>query len=359
MARFRHRICCTARIFLVATGVRVPDSFATCAAVALLLMASPAHARAPGDAAGWWDHYRDDARLVRLPDGKQLSLYCEGAGAPVVVMESGLGLGAWTWSKVQAPLARTTRTCVYDRAGYWNSAATKGPRDAGAEADDLAALLTAAHLPAPYILVGHSYGGYIARLYASRHPDRVSGLVLVDPSVSYQYTRVQKAVPHVAALFAALGDKSMINYQACSVSPRPAGLATCTIQLPPLDIPPDRLTWFTASQGPGYANAVLRETQAMNGVSSAQVDAERTKLGAIPFILLTRGEPVDVPPGATDDEIEVTSKLWRQMHREILDISSDSDLRVVAGAGHDIQYDRPDAVIAAVAEVVAKAHKSR
>jgi pimeloyl-ACP methyl ester carboxylesterase len=260
---------------------------------------------------------------------------------------------------VQTAIARTTRTCVYDRAGYWNSPATKGPRDAGAEADDLAALLKAAHLPEPYILVGHSYGGYVARLYASRHHDQLGGLVLVDPSSAYQYTRVKDAAPHVAALLAELGGKSMIQYQACSVSPRPAGPATCTLQSPPADMPPDRLAWFTGSQGPDYADTVLRETQAMNGVSSAQVVAERTKLGAIPFILLTRGQPFDAPPGATDDDIKTTSALWRQMHLEIMDISSDSDLRVVAGAGHGIQHDKPDAVIEAVTEVVAKARKSR
>jgi pimeloyl-ACP methyl ester carboxylesterase len=351
MTRFRQRICCTARAFWATAGALL--------SVAMLLIASQAHAQAPGDAAAWWTHYRDGARLVRLPDGKQLSLYCEGQGTPVVMMESGAGIGAWTWNEVQPAIARTTRTCVYDRAGYWNSPATKGPRDAGAEADDLAALLKAAHLPEPYILVGHSYGGYIARLYASRHPGQLSGLVLVDPSSSYQYARVKTAVPHVAALLAEAGGKSMVQYQACSVSPRPATLTTCTLQPPPADMPPDRWAWFTGAQGPDYADTVLRETQAMNGVSSAQVDAERSKLGAIPFILLTRGEPFDAPPGATDDDIRASSTLWRQMHQEIMDLSSDSDLRVVAGAGHAIQHDKPEAVIAAVTEVVAKARKGR
>jgi pimeloyl-ACP methyl ester carboxylesterase len=212
-------------------------------------------------------------------------------------------------------------------------------------------------MPAPRPTISPLW--YITRLYASRHLDRVSGLVLVEPSASYQYTRVQKAVPHVAALIAELVTKAMNHYQACSVSPRPTDLATCTIQPPPADMPPDQRAWFTGSQGPDFADTVLRENQAINTVSSAQVEAERTKLGAIPFILLTRGNAFDAPPGATDEEIKATSLLWRQMHREILDISSDSDLRVVAGAGHVIQHDRPDAVIEAVTDVVAKARKRR
>ena len=132
---------------------------------ALLLLAVPARG---DDSASWWKNYAANTKTVTLPDGMKLSLYCEGKGTPVVMMEAGLAPGGITsWRKVQTAIGRVTKACAYDRAGIWNSSPTDGPRDAGAEADDLAALLKAAKLPAPYnVIVAHSYGGYITRLYA-------------------------------------------------------------------------------------------------------------------------------------------------------------------------------------------------
>jgi hypothetical protein len=67
--------------------------------------------------ARWWPGYFAHSQAIRLPDGRRIALYCEGSGAPVVMMEAGLGYGAWTWRAVQDQLARTSRTCTYDRAG--------------------------------------------------------------------------------------------------------------------------------------------------------------------------------------------------------------------------------------------------
>jgi pimeloyl-ACP methyl ester carboxylesterase len=318
----------------------------------MLLAACPIHAQAPDDAAAWWKHYRADARLVRLPDGKRLSLYCEGKGAPVVMMESGLGSGAWTWHKVQTAIARTTRTCVYDRAGYWSSPPAGGPRDAGAEADDLAALLKAAQLPAPYVIVGHSYGGYITRLYAGRHTADLAGLVLVDPSSARQNQRLGEISPAMASS----EDAGVAKTKACSIDPRPPGDAKdCVLRPPPKDIPPDMADWFIASQTPGYASAMAREYDAMPALSSDQLNAEKKSLGAVPFVLLNRDNERLVTDGPPQEE--AANALWLKMHQEIMDISSDSQLRIVAGAGHRIQDDKPAAVIEAVIEVVAKARK--
>ena len=319
----------------------------------ILLAACPVHAQAPDDAAAWWRHYHDGARLVTLADGKKVSLYCEGKGAPLAMMVSGAGSGAWTWHKVQSAIARTTRTCTYDRPGYWNSPPAAGPHDAGTEADDLAALLKAANLPAPYVIVAHSYGGYIARLYAGRHTADLAGLVLVDPSSAHQDDRFAKIAPPPP-------EADPAKPKHCAIEPRPADMAkTCILRQPPPDLPPELVDWFTQGQTPGYAAALGDELEAMPGVSSTLLDAEKKGLGAVPFLLLNRGKPTAVSASLNAAAAARLDEIWLQMHQEIMDISSDAELRIIYGASHRIQDDKPDAVITAVTDVVTKARKTR
>lgn len=111
--------------------------------------------------------------------GHRLHLKCEGQGAPVVVLDSGNGDGLMVWSLVQPLLARTTTVCAYDRAGYGWSEPGPGPRPSGRAVTELHALLRNAGLKAPFVLVGHPFGCMNVRLYASRYPDEVAGVVLV------------------------------------------------------------------------------------------------------------------------------------------------------------------------------------
>ena len=112
-------------------------------------------------------------------DGRSLYLDCRGEGEPTVVLESGSGADSSTWSAVLDPVASTTRTCAYDRAGRGRSDATdqRTLSDAGAE---LRALLAAAGERPPYVLVGHSLGGAFVRVFAAAHRDEAAGVVLVD-----------------------------------------------------------------------------------------------------------------------------------------------------------------------------------
>jgi pimeloyl-ACP methyl ester carboxylesterase len=103
-----------------------------------------------------------------------------GEGAPTVILESGMSGDHRTWARVQPQLAAASRVCVYDRAGIGESDEAEGTRTAADAVDDLAALLEAAAIEPPYVLVGFSFGGLITQLFASTHPDAVAGLVLVE-----------------------------------------------------------------------------------------------------------------------------------------------------------------------------------
>jgi len=118
----------------------------------------------------------------------RLHIRCDGEGGPPVIFDAALGGSSLSWSLVHPAVARLTRACSYDRAGFGWSDAGPLPRTAGRIADELHELLRAAAVPPPYVLVGHSYGGLVMRLYASRHPNDVAGLVLIEPAIPEEWT---------------------------------------------------------------------------------------------------------------------------------------------------------------------------
>jgi pimeloyl-ACP methyl ester carboxylesterase len=137
-----------------------------------------------GGPAAWFAHRGVPAPYLALGErvdigGRSLYLDCRGTGSPTVVLDAGMGSGAGSWGAVLDELAATTRTCAYDRPGR-GSSDPRGRHTLADTADDLRRGLDLAGEVAPFVLVGHSHGGDYVRVFASRYPDEVSGLVLVD-----------------------------------------------------------------------------------------------------------------------------------------------------------------------------------
>lgn len=122
-----------------------------------------------------------------LVNGHRLYLNCVGAGAPTVVLFHGLGERTPSWAWVQRMVSASTLVCVFDRAGEGWSGAGPGGQDGHQLAADLHGLLQVAHIPAPYVLAGHSVGGTYALGYAAQYPQQVGGMALVDSSTPYQF----------------------------------------------------------------------------------------------------------------------------------------------------------------------------
>lgn len=155
----------------------------------------------------------DRAGLVDIGGGRDMYLECSGTGSPTVVLISGAGVAGDNWrhiidgsegspepsdSAVFPETARFTRVCAYDRPDTqrWDGEANRStsvpqPTTTQGDAADLHALLTAAEVAGPYVIVGHSLGGLIATTYARTYPDGVVGVMLIDPGSQY----LQKALP--------------------------------------------------------------------------------------------------------------------------------------------------------------------
>jgi pimeloyl-ACP methyl ester carboxylesterase len=117
----------------------------------------------------------------------RLHIRCAGEGTPAVIFDAALGGSSLSWSLVQPAVARVTRACSYDRAGFGWSDPGPMPRTAGRIADELYLLLGVRQVPPPYVLVGHSFGGLVMRLFASQHPRDTAALVLIEPAIPEEW----------------------------------------------------------------------------------------------------------------------------------------------------------------------------
>jgi pimeloyl-ACP methyl ester carboxylesterase len=316
----------------------------------------------------WLDqHYARPHTRVKVGRWRRLNLVIAGEGAPAVILAPGLNETAVSWARVQPALAPATRTVAFDKAGMGFSDPGPMPRTASAVVEDLRAALTAAKVAPPYVLAGHSAGGLYMRLFAFRYPQEAVGMVMVDPSSEHQYRRFAEALGDDASEAKLRGDllraysRLARLARAGALAPGTADYARAVGPLPPTlraDLKAARTAQRTA---PAFWRALRSESVAIFGedggsASSEEVAAERRSLGAMPLIVLTAGRNSPQPrPGETAAAAAMRRQLWLAMHDEIASLSTRGERRTVDDAGHNIPFDRPHAVIAAIEEVLALA----
>ncbi len=276
--------------------------------------------------------------------GYKLHINCMGEGSPTVILESGWADSSSTWLFIQPEVAKTTRVCSYDRAGYGWSNPSPYPRTASQRVEELHKLLVNANVQGPYVLVGHSLGGILVRVYDHTYPDEVVGMVLVDSMHEEQYERLP-------------GAKSSISDQVRQF--RMLGMLSSTgfMALAPQMIPnqgfPDevfaqyKVAWATT----GHLTAAAAEINAMLE-STAEVRAlQITSFGNLPLRVLTAG--VYHPnPAQSDAENQQYTDEWQAMQSELAALSSMSKQIIAEQSDHTIQYNQPDLVIDAILEIV-------
>lgn len=317
-----------------------------------VLAAGAARAAEPSVALQWWVGYLADAQAVKLPDGRTMTLFCLGQGSPTVLLDSGLGDGAWSWSGVQGAIAQKTRVCSFDRPGYGRSSPGPAPRDSKAIVGDIDAMLKAAKVAGPYILVGHSAGSFDVRLFAFTHPKAVAGVVLVDPSADNQMDRMAAAAPAIKAM----QEGAYGPMKTCMVDPRPPeAVAGCRRNLPPGVTPQIDKFFAEEATRPSNYKAILGELDAFTTIDSGELIAARKAAGAHPLgdkplIILTAAN--QTAPGLSAQDVAAIHRVWIAMHDEMAGLSTKGVNRIVDGASHYIHRDKPQVFLDAVSEVL-------
>lgn len=297
--------------------------------------------------------------MIEVGAGRRLNLFCLGQGSPTVIFESGSGQAGWDWLLVHRQVAKQARACVYDRAGIGFSDPADRARTSANAVDDLRRLLSAAKVGPPYVLVGNSYGAMNVQLFAYRYPAEVSGLVIVDGQREDATARLDHItngrISSMLALFEELGKKCLKAARA-GIQPGSEAFAQCVGSPPPAFGRAVSAVYLAQALSPTYMEANLSELVNLTGASSEQLRAARKPFGDMPVVCLTRGVSPYLVPGKPQSAMnKATEDENKKMQDEICALSSRGHNRVVAGAGHAIQIDKPQAVVEAVFEVLSMA----
>jgi pimeloyl-ACP methyl ester carboxylesterase len=253
------------------------------------------------------------AKVERMVDvgGRKLDCRVYGKGSPTVVLVSGLEAPQAYWDSIIPDIAARTTVVTYDRAGVGKSEIGDLPAHGEQSAKDLQVLLEKLSVPKPYILVGHSYGGNIARLFASRFPADTSGLILEDTQHEDVLDEMRKI----------LEGKDLEAFDELMASR------------------------FNTPEHP-KTEADYRE------MTREQVRKSKP-LPRIPYVvLMAAGRAKAMAPLFSDGAIEKMAKLDSELNDRLVALIPGGRPVIVEGTGHDIHVDRPEVMIAPVMEMI-------
>ncbi len=300
-----------------------------------------------------WNHLaqaREATRCVLLGRfvgiaGRRLHVIQRGRGGPAVVIESGGATSSVMWWPLQDRLSEHTTVICYDRAGLgWSDPSL--PRSVEDRADELAQMLRLTAVPAPYILVGHSYGGPIIRIFAARHPDLVAGLVFVDSAhesvfhrpAAQKYLHRSVGALRVVGLLARLGVLRLLRLR---------GIPTASTALPFSDAQERSLKGrfppvHTFSTGADEFRSMASIADSMRGLDAPG------SLGDTPIAVITHGLAFPGP-------FAVLEEGHLQGQQALAALSTNATLIVAHKSSHAVPLQEPQLVIDAIERVVTSA----
>jgi pimeloyl-ACP methyl ester carboxylesterase len=298
-------------------------------------------------------------RLVDI-GGFRLHVHAQGDGRPAVAFDAALGGSSISWTYVHGPVSALARSIAYDRAGFGWSDAGPLPRTAGRAADELRQLLERTGEAPPYVLVGHSFGGLVMRIFAARYRTDVAGLVLVDPAhpedwvtpAPKEQARIDRGVRlcRQGVIASKLGLARVVSALVGVGAIGPARRLADVIsrggiagdadwllaplwKLPPEARRPLRTFWTR----PRFYEALGSQIASMPISARETLDAARAGYGDLPLVTISMSNPGD----------------HRLRQQEALAHMSSRGRHVIASrSGHWIPLDEPDLIIAQIREML-------
>lgn len=331
-------------------------------AVVTIALACVASAHAQGDSTP--PPYPAPGRLVDV-GGWRLHLNCTGEAQPsqpTVILEAGLGDFSVEWSLVQPGVSRFARVCSYDRAGDGWSDIGPNPRTFRQIVYELHTLLERARERPPFVLVGHSYGGWLVRQYQSTYASDVAGMVLVEAGVDDPWRMTGDGKLHRSSELATgasippvqtSGPLRLADIPPAVMQQIRAGVAQLSRDPNGAvrgKLPPDAQrmrAWALAHVGHILAGVNPVEYEELAALRAARAKSAQP-LGDLLLVVITRGVPDESGPNAAALEAE-----HRQNHTAVAAFSRRGKLVVATHSGHHVQREEPELVVSAIREVVA------
>ena len=275
-------------------------------------------------------------------DGYDMRLDCTGQGEPTIILDAGLGNDGLIWGTIQPALAKLTRVCSYDRAGFGWSARRPGPHDADHIANQLHGLLQQGKIAGPIVLMAHSIAGLYIRDYATRYPQGVVGLVFVDSSTPLQFERGSAALQAEMHKSPTLNDLGTRAAFALGII-RLAG--QCSQKIP----------GFSAAASQSVAeNLCLPSTGAAIADESSSFHQSGLETiytgpyGDLPVLIFSHDPNAPNPPGPNASLAKEHETLWNDMQEDLKKLSTRSRRIIAKRSGHYVQVERTDLVIGEV-----------
>jgi pimeloyl-ACP methyl ester carboxylesterase len=269
--------------------------------------------------------------------GYKMHLYCTGQGDPPVILDSGQGDSYMAWHNVQPEIAKFVSVCSYDRAGLGYSQPRPRPRTSRVFAEELHELIHAAGVAPPYILVGHSFGGFNVRLFASRYRSETAGMVLVDSGHPDQPQRMPQQLK--------MNDELVKQWRLLQFT-EPIGIPRLVGDCG------DSAAIRAAECTFNHMRESVTELETVRE-SASEVGAAGD-LGNMALIVISQDTDQHHPD--LPEELDKTrNRVWAQMQEELSHLSTNGTLVIAKGSGHDIQNQRLEIVIEAVHNVVNRA----
>lgn len=282
--------------------------------------------------------------------GHRLHLLCMGSGSPTVILEAASPGWSLSWRTVQPEIAKQTRVCAYDRAGLGWSERGPLPRTGQRMTRELHRLLERGGIAGPYILVGHSLGGLVARLYQHDYPEEVVGMVLVDAGHESEMRQAEfrsfanagKSLLPILRFMTMLGiTRLMASYEQL-----PQLLIQQEEKVPAEIRPMLRAGWLRTS----HSSTLSDESDGL--IETLEQVRRSGSLGHLPLIVITATGPVWWPEMPGQVNPAKFRKMWLELQRDLTTLSTNSRQVFADHSSHFIPFDQPELVSTVVRQLV-------